>query len=265
MDTFYTDTFPFDTPRKGQTHAISSIIQGIVSGDKLHHVVMAPTGSGKSAIAVAIQRWFTKYMKLTPDDYRNMATTRAIAVDSVAMAGGLGARSTSGNQNTCPPVRWKSLFATSEANHEHFRHIIATPTKQLQDQYEKEFGGESDIAVFKGGAEIMSEASLVGTMLERMDAALPLMNGELSLRMAASLLDTWVEVKLVLPVKGELSSACGEVVRKKRVARKSVWPERSVALDISEKLTPVVVCAILAVPEARASVCNGYSFRMFSP
>ena len=130
--------------------------------------------------------------------------------------------------------------AEGRDNEAKFRELVARNLREQLDAMPWDKMGD-DIMQYKGSAEIMSKAYLVGNMLEQMDSVLPAMDGKLSFQMAAALLGAWVKVKLVLPVKSELSSACGLVIRERRVATKNVWADRSVALDSSENLTPVVV------------------------
>jgi len=49
--------FPFETPRKGQRQVIEAIIKAVEEDDKKHVCLSAPTGSGKSVIAVAVANY----------------------------------------------------------------------------------------------------------------------------------------------------------------------------------------------------------------
>ena len=121
-----------------------------------------------------------------------------------------------------------------------FHDLVAQRFRQQLDALPWDKVGRR-VLEFKGIADTVSHAFLVGEVPQQMDALLPTMGGALSAQMATALLDARTKVQLVLPVKRELSDACAAVIRARRSASKNVWPERSVTLDASERLTPVVV------------------------
>ena len=145
----FMSTFPFDQPRKGQVHAIESILRGVIAENKTHHIVVGPTGSGKSAIAIALARWFHRYM--VQEEVTNSQINKRGAAHAAAW---LIAQYRSGaeapiedTQSTKEEGNITSGVArlVREADTAWSKMIIATPRKQLQDQYEAEFGKEPDV------------------------------------------------------------------------------------------------------------------------
>lgn len=133
--------FPFDRPRPGQKKAILDITQGILQDDIPIHIVSAPTGSGKSAIAITLARSIREHWRSILDIDANRQTMKEFADQE---------RFTISRAE--PPFcrEFSSIMMSQRSSIDKLKFILATPRKVLQDQYEKDFGSSADTTLLKG-------------------------------------------------------------------------------------------------------------------
>jgi subtilisin family serine protease len=99
---------------------------------------------------------------------------------------------------------------------------------------------QDDIKQAKGMAEVFSENLLMGLVQAQIDPVVA-QAGEISSDLAERVVRLRYGLVLRLPLKDELISVYQEKIDAHQVVKKDVWPARSVALDQSRNLQPVVV------------------------
>ena len=72
------DFFPFDTPRKEQIISINEILNSFINDDKKFFILDAPIGIGKSAIAITVGRYISKYLGDSKKKSTYIVTTQKI-------------------------------------------------------------------------------------------------------------------------------------------------------------------------------------------
>lgn len=124
------EMFPYEKWREGQAGVIKDILMTkALDKSKKYFVVRAPTGSGKSAIALTLARavnevWGSAKNSGTSRGYLCSYTTQGVHPEVV---GGI-----------------EPLYEEVQKS------IIVTPKKALQDQYMRDFSGEEGMVVYKG-------------------------------------------------------------------------------------------------------------------
>lgn len=134
LDKYYEKHFPFDKMRAGQKKAINNILDRLGSHGTKYVIVQAPTGSGKSGLAMTVANVFEDwYGKMALQDNR-LSTESTYRV---------------------PPA---STTKVDEAIANLTQTVIITPKKALQDQYAREFSTYDQVAVLKGKANYTCRA-----------------------------------------------------------------------------------------------------------
>lgn len=118
--------FPYDTPRPSQEKAINEIIHSFLTEDKPFQVLVAPTGSGKSAIALTVSRYLSKLSLQIEKPFPSE----------------IGPKCINSFRSSCDFVSRSSFLKPSA--------IILVPTKILQDQYISDFKDMPDTGILKG-------------------------------------------------------------------------------------------------------------------
>ena len=99
---------------------------------------------------------------------------------------------------------------------------------------------QDSIKQAKGMAEIFSENLLMGVVQAQMDPVVA-QAGEISSDLAGRVVGLRYLLVMRLALKDELVSVYQDKIDAHQVVKQDIWPERSVTLDLSQQLEPVVV------------------------
>lgn len=119
----------------------------------------------------------------------------------------------------------------AEAFHDHYeKSVRALPWDTVQDQLQSA----------KGRLEMFSPKLVQGIVQGRIDPVVA-NTGELTLDLAGQIIGMRMYVDHLLPLKEQQMAVLSAVIAEHREEKEDIWPERSVTLDASRDLQPVVV------------------------
>jgi subtilisin family serine protease len=99
---------------------------------------------------------------------------------------------------------------------------------------------QDNVKQAKGMAEILSENVLKGLVQAQIDPVVA-QSGEISSDLAGRVVGLRYMLVMRLPLNDELVDVYQQKIAAHRVAKKDIWPERSVTLDAGRALQPIVV------------------------
>lgn len=155
VDAFYVQGFPFEEMRPGQGPVIANVLRGIVEEDVRFHIIRAPTGSGKSPIAVAIAKGMHAVLNeiLAAHDPVTWGQESRRQYDLAVQKPERTAQKTECVEaqqmpwyESFVPVSTSPLYCPSSTP----RFLFATPRKALQDQYIESFAHLQGFCTLKG-------------------------------------------------------------------------------------------------------------------
>jgi hypothetical protein len=132
-----------------------------------------------------------------------------------------------------------------------FVKAVQSPGDDLGTAFRREFAAlvealpfdvvESQIKSMKGGAEIRSEAFVVGLADSRVQPVLDESGGEMSKGLATRMLTYGHIIRNFLPLKSIVIDVLATYLDTHKVEKPDIWAEREVALTAEDEASPVVV------------------------
>lgn len=100
---------------------------------------------------------------------------------------------------------------------------------------------EANVKAQKGGAEMASEAVMIGGLEASLQPTLDKSNGEMSQDNATSLLSPFFALRYYIPKKEIFIAALTDYINANQVVKADIWAERNVDLEPGNKYKPVVL------------------------